>query len=161
MEMPGHGDHGDHGDHSRPMCAMNMSLNWSTDNVCVLFDFWRIDSRTSLLLSWAAVFLLGYLYELCRTRIRNWEMALGSGSASTGARARLETPLMASDGIAKSARIKRAVLYGLMVAYSYSLMLIFMTYNGYLILAVIAGAAAGHYAYSTDSLGSVRGANCH
>ncbi|PIA14415.1 ctr copper transporter, partial [Coemansia reversa NRRL 1564] len=139
--------HGGGSDHSRPMCAMNMSLNWSTDNVCVLFDFWRINSTASLLLSWAAVFLLGYLYEFCRARIRSWETALVSRSALAGSRARLETPLVGSDGIGKSTRIQRAVLYGLMVAYSYSLMLIFMTYNGYLILAVIGGAAAGHYAY--------------
>ncbi|KAJ1794555.1 copper transpport protein [Coemansia sp. RSA 1807] len=156
MDMPGHGDHGGHGGHedARPMCAMNMALNWSTDNVCVLFDFWRITSGMSLVFSCAAVFALGYLYELSRTRVRSWELAQLTG------RARLETPLVA-DGLGRSARWMRAVMYGLLVAYSYSLMLIFMTYNGFLILAVIGGAIAGHYAYATDALGAVRGANCH
>ncbi|KAJ2430642.1 copper transpport protein, partial [Coemansia sp. RSA 2440] len=151
MDMPGHGDHGGHGGHedARPMCAMNMALNWSTDNVCVLFDFWRITSGMSLVFSCAAVFALGYLYELSRTRVRSWELAQLTG------RARLETPLVA-DGLGRSARWMRAVMYGLLVAYSYSLMLIFMTYNGFLILAVIGGAIAGHYAYATDALGAVR-----
>ncbi|KAJ1893012.1 copper transpport protein, partial [Kickxella alabastrina] len=80
MDMPGHGDHGGHGGHgdggARPMCAMNMSFNWSTENVCVLFDFWRINSTTSLAVSFALVFVLGYLYELARTRVRRWEQSM-------------------------------------------------------------------------------------
>ncbi|KAI9477408.1 copper transpport protein [Coemansia sp. RSA 989] len=152
--MPGHGDHG-----SRPMCAMNMALNWDTDNVCILFDFWRITSTTSLVLSCAAVFVLGYLYELSRARVRFWELATYSNGSA--ARAQLETPLVTADGFDKRARWMRALLYGLLVAYSYSLMLIFMTYNGFLILAVIGGAVVGHYKFSTDTPGAVRGANCH
>ncbi|KAJ2410567.1 copper transpport protein [Coemansia sp. RSA 2530] len=157
----GHGGHGGHGggDGSHPMCAMNMALNWSTENVCVLFDFWRVNSSTSLVLTCAAVFLLGYLYELARTRVRGWEKSLApSGtvvSADSG------TPLVGPTAIRNATRWKRALFYGLLVAYSYSLMLIFMTYNGFLILAVFGGAVAGHYAYSSDEWGSVRGANCH
>ncbi|KAJ1733067.1 copper transpport protein [Coemansia biformis] len=163
MDMPDHGGHGGHGGNARPMCAMNMSLNWSTDNVCVLFDFWRINSGTSLAFSWVAVFLLGYLYELSRARVRRWELALAREGAP-GAHAAPGTPLVAdggSGGARMCTRWKRALFYGLLVAYSYSLMLIFMTYNGFLILAVIGGAVAGHYAYSTDVLGAVRGASCH
>ncbi|KAJ2815310.1 copper transpport protein, partial [Coemansia erecta] len=111
MDMPGHGDHGGHGGHddARPMCAMNMALNWSTDNVCVLFDFWRITSGPSLVFSCVAVFVLGYLYELSRARVRSWELS------QLAARARLETPLVA-DSLGRSARWTRAVMYGLLVA---------------------------------------------
>ncbi|KAJ2781885.1 copper transpport protein [Coemansia javaensis] len=159
MDMPDHGGHGGHDDGhgGRPMCAMNMALNWSTDNVCVLFDFWRITSGTSLALSWAAVFVLGYAYELARARVRRWELSLARDCAEP----QPEMPLADAARARRAARRTRALLYGLMVAYSYSLMLIFMTYNGYLILAVIGGAAAGHYVYSVDALGAVRGANCH
>ncbi|KAJ2236265.1 copper transpport protein [Coemansia sp. RSA 1722] len=163
MDMPGHGGHGGHGDHggdsSRPMCAMNMSLNWSTDNVCVLFDFWRVNSGTSLLFSVAAVFFLGYMYELLRTRVRQWEQSMAPTGISLSAGA--ESPLVGSSTVPTSVRWKRALFYGLLVAYSYLLMLIFMTYNGYLMLAVIGGTVAGHYSYSTDSWGAVRGASCH
>ncbi|KAI9502891.1 Ctr copper transporter family-domain-containing protein [Coemansia spiralis] len=171
MDMPGHGGHGGHGgghdghggdDSSQQMCAMNMSLNWSTENVCVLFNFWRINSTTSLVFTCAAVFLLGYLYEFSRARIRTWERSLLAGTDNTSSST--DSSMLLPRGIASisnSVRRKRAVYYGLMVAYSYSLMLIFMTYNGYLILAIIGGAVAGHYVYSIDELGFVRGANCH
>ncbi|KAJ2252284.1 copper transpport protein [Coemansia sp. RSA 455] len=163
MDMPGHGGHGGHGDHgdsgSRPMCAMNMAFNWSTENVCVLFDFWRVNSSTSLVLTCAAVFLLGYLYELARAGVRGWEKS--HAPSGTLVSTSSSTPLVGTDAIRNDIRWKRALFYGLLVAYSYSLMLIFMTYNGFLILAVIGGAVTGHYAYSSDEWGSVRGANCH
>ncbi|KAJ2770678.1 copper transpport protein [Coemansia nantahalensis] len=160
MDMQG-GGHGGHGGGSHPGCAMNMALNWSTDNVCVLFDFWRINSATSLVFSWAAVCLLGYMYELFRARVRRWELSLASEDAP-GAHVLPATPPGApsADG-RKCTRWRRALYYGLLVAYSYSLMLVFMTYNGYLILAVIAGAVTGHYVHSADTLGAVRGAHCH
>ncbi|KAJ2001216.1 copper transpport protein [Coemansia thaxteri] len=166
MDMPGHGGHGDHGGgggggggESRPMCAMNMAFNWSTENVCVLFDFWRVNSSTSLVLTCAAVFLLGYFYEYARAAVRIWEKSNApSGTlVTTGP----STPLVNTGAICNGIRWRRALFYGLLVAYSYSLMLIFMTYNGFLILAVIGGAIAGHCAYSSDDWGAVRGANCH
>jgi len=48
------------------------------------------------------------------------------------------------------ARITRAVLYGLTVFLSFFLMLVFMTYNAYLILAVVAGAALGHFIFGKE-----------
>ncbi|KAG8800303.1 hypothetical protein FRC17_006905 [Serendipita sp. 399] len=44
-------------------------------------------------------------------------------------------------------RVLRASLYGASVFLSFFLMLVFMTYNGYLILATVLGAALGHYIY--------------
>ncbi|ORX73776.1 Ctr copper transporter [Linderina pennispora] len=142
------------------MCAMNMSFNWETENVCVLFDFWRINSNASLVFTCLAVFLLGYLYEAARTSVRSWEKSMAPAGTTLpidGAGA----PLIRTAAVLNKVRWQRAIFYGLMVAYSYSLMLIFMTYNGFLILAVIGGAIAGHYKYSTDDWGAVRGASCH
>jgi len=42
-------------------------------------------------------------------------------------------------------RAMRAALYGASVGLSFFLMLVFMTYNAYLILAVVLGAMVGHY----------------
>ncbi|KAJ2755171.1 copper transpport protein [Coemansia sp. BCRC 34490] len=140
---------------------MNMSLNWSTDNVCVLFDFWRINSLTSLLLTCATVFLLGYFYEYLRAKIHGWQVIAVSRSGTNLLADSANNTNPRDTALGTRLRWRRAVYYGLMVAYSYSLMLIFMTYNGYLIIAVIGGAIAGHYSYSIDEPGSVRGANCH
>ncbi|KAI0829817.1 Ctr copper transporter family-domain-containing protein [Trametes gibbosa] len=48
-----------------------------------------------------------------------------------------------------SARASRAALYGASVFLSFFLMLVFMTYNAYLILATVVGAALGHFVFST------------
>ncbi|PPQ72074.1 hypothetical protein CVT26_006709 [Gymnopilus dilepis] len=44
-------------------------------------------------------------------------------------------------------RAVRAVVYGTTVFLSFFLMLVFMTYNAYLIGAVVVGAAIGHYVF--------------
>jgi len=46
-------------------------------------------------------------------------------------------------------RTLRAILYGATIFLSFFLMLVFMTYNAYLILAVVVGAAIGHYIFGT------------
>ncbi|KAH7101260.1 Ctr copper transporter [Auriculariales sp. MPI-PUGE-AT-0066] len=47
-------------------------------------------------------------------------------------------------------RLARASLYGSAVFLSFFIMLIFMTYNAYLIAAVVVGAAVGHYIFSAE-----------
>ncbi|KAH9892675.1 Ctr copper transporter family-domain-containing protein [Cubamyces lactineus] len=64
-------------------------------------------------------------------------------TGSLVSKARVGTPLPFS------ARVSRAVLYGASVFLSFFLMLVFMTYNAYLILATVVGAALGHYVFST------------
>lgn len=44
-------------------------------------------------------------------------------------------------------RATRAALYGVLIFLSFFLMLVFMTYNAYLILAIVLGAALGHYIF--------------
>jgi len=46
-------------------------------------------------------------------------------------------------------RALRAILYGATVFLSFFLMLIFMTYNAYLIAAVVIGASLGHYIFGS------------
>ncbi|KAH8986000.1 Ctr copper transporter [Lactarius hatsudake] len=47
-------------------------------------------------------------------------------------------------------RILRATLYGVQVFVSFFLMLVFMTYNAYLILAVVIGAGIGHFVFGAE-----------
>ncbi|CEH18784.1 Copper transporter [Ceraceosorus bombacis] len=76
-------------------------------------------------------------------------------------RRRFVPPLL----ISRAAQVHRSLLYGLSVALSMFLMLIFMTYNADLIGAVLAGAVIGHYLFSRD-LGHIvdgvdKGPACH
>lgn len=57
--------------------------------------------------------------------------------------------------ITRKGQIHRAILYVLTLTLSMFLMLVFMTYNAWLIAAVLLGAGAGHYLFNRDmGLGS-------
>ncbi|KAJ1976746.1 copper transpport protein [Dimargaris cristalligena] len=58
-------------------------------------------------------------------------------------------------------RVTRAVLYSLQVFYSFFLMLIFMTYNWYLVISVVVGTAIGHFFFASDEMAGFRSMSCH
>ena len=68
--MPGM-DHG--GGASQPMCNMNMLFTWSTDNLCIIFHWWRITNVLTLLISLVAVAALTAGYEAVREASRRYE----------------------------------------------------------------------------------------
>jgi len=51
------------------------------------------------------------------------------------------------QGANKTSEVVKAIFYGLQVFYSFFIMLIFMTYNGWVMVAVAVGASIGHYAF--------------
>ncbi|KDN35859.1 Ctr copper transporter [Tilletiaria anomala UBC 951] len=70
--------------------------------------------------------------------------------------------------ISRASQLQRSILYGASVFLSFFLMLVFMTYNFYLIGAIVFGAILGHYLFNRDlaqqsrlSLLGDRGAACH
>ncbi|CAN6622229.1 copper transport protein Ctr2p [Trichomonascus vanleenenianus] len=139
----GHGgmDHGDMG----PMCSMNMIFTWDTDNLCIVFKWWHIQTTIGLWLSLLAIVGLGAGYEFLRYRSR----VLDSQT--------LEPQTRNVSGSPRQ-KIARSAFYAFQVAYSFFLMLIFMTYNGWAMLAVTAGAFVGFYIWGERSS---RGMACH
>ncbi|KAI0775826.1 Ctr copper transporter [Trametes elegans] len=160
-----------------PTCSMNMLWNTQVEDTCIVFRSWHISSTTAFVFSCAVVVGLGVLYEWLRAAQRTLDRriaatlsAQGKGKATATAtggsvsgrstpefeseeaglltgslvpKARLGTPLPFS------ARLSRAALYGASVFLSFFLMLVFMTYNAYLILATVVGAALGHFIFSS------------
>jgi copper transporter 1 len=55
----------------------------------------------------------------------------------------------------------RSALYALLMGISFWLMLVFMTYNGYLMIALILGAGVGHYMFGQGKLAAARNISCH
>jgi solute carrier family 31 (copper transporter), member 1 len=53
-----------------------MLFTWDTTNLCIVFKSWHIRSTTSLVLSLAAVVLLGIGYEALRALSRRYELAV-------------------------------------------------------------------------------------
>lgn len=141
-------NHGDMPSANEPHCSMNMSFTWSYQDLCIIFKWWHIHTQMQMFLSCAAIMALAMHYEWVKYRLAR---RASEGAASPGRMPSRE-------------RLRRALGYGAQVAFSFMLMLVFMTYNGWLMLAVVAGAAAGYYRWG-DAVASFQGENrslaCH
>ncbi|TFK85538.1 Ctr copper transporter [Polyporus arcularius HHB13444] len=182
---------------SQPQCSMNMLWNTQIEDTCIVFRSWHISSTTAFVFSCLVVVGLGVLYEYLRVAQREVDRriaarlsAQGKGKAAAGRAGGSvsgrdspeidseEAGLLTGSLVVKgyngtqlplTARITRASLYGAQVFLSFFLMLVFMTYNAYLILATVVGAALGHFVFSSqmdvDAVlaggGDSKGMACH
>lgn len=148
----GHGgmDHGDGGMHD--MCSMSMLFTWDTTNLCIVFRQWHVRSTTSLLFSLLAVVLIAVGYEAIRALSRRYEDTLAK---------RVQALPRQNQGQAdQRAHIIKAVLYALQNFYAFMLMLVFMTYNGWVMIAVTLGAFIGYVTFGQKTSATKDNA-CH
>ncbi|KAJ7711217.1 Ctr copper transporter [Mycena olivaceomarginata] len=128
-----------------PRCSMNMLWNTQVVDTCVVFA-----------LSCAVIMALGVLYEALCTFQRNIDARIAHDIDPTTIHLRGElifsqvsSPSVSfRTPIPLAPRMLRAILYGASVFLSFFLMLVFMTYNAYLILATVLGAALGHFIFN-------------
>ncbi|PAV18885.1 Ctr copper transporter [Pyrrhoderma noxium] len=142
--MPGmeHGDHGGHdGMDMGGKCSMNMLWNTQIIDTCVVFPQWHIRSHYGFFLSFLAIVALGIFYEWLRASARTFDRRVALKFVDGKGKGRNSSTFH----VPHFDRALRAILYGATVFLSFFLMLVFMTYNAYLILAVVLGAAIGHY----------------
>ncbi|EIN11437.1 copper transporter [Punctularia strigosozonata HHB-11173 SS5] len=166
-------NHGDHSGHTMPpRCSMNMLWNTQIENTCIVFRSWHIRTTTAFVFSFFIIVALGAFYEWLRmfqTTVDK-RIALSMTAKGKGRGGLVSGELPENDGdaaeedglltgrrvskaecvtpIPPAARALRSFLYGATVFLSFFLMLVFMTYNAYLILAVVVGAALGHYVFN-------------
>ncbi|KAI7858885.1 Ctr copper transporter family-domain-containing protein [Circinella umbellata] len=168
MDHGGHGDHGDMPD-MPSMCSMDMLFNWNVEDVCVVFEWWHIHSNIGLFLSCLVVFGIAVCYELLRAKANELDQTwyvrkVNDNDAELGDEEtdRLLRPETTSTPvrISKKQGVLRSSIYAILVAISFWLMLVFMTYNGYLMIAVVLGAGVGHY-YTNYRLPASRSIQCH
>jgi len=167
-------DHGhDHGD--MDMCNMNMLFTWSTDNLCIVFRSWHVRSTFTLLLSLVLIIVLCAGYEAVRELSRRYEASLAKRSEGPAPPSSLATAendesrriggslrwlgSQRQSGV-QTSDIVRAVLYAVQVFYSFFIMLLFMTYNGWVMLAVAVGAFVGHLMFGLKT-SSTKSVACH
>ncbi|EEB94476.1 hypothetical protein MPER_06702, partial [Moniliophthora perniciosa FA553] len=145
-----------------PTCSMNMLWNTQIIDTCIVFPSWHISSTSSFVFSCIAIVALGIFYEYLRIVQKSFDqriaLSLSKGKRKNQPRSRSQSPeTVESQGLLTGRsvlhpstagfvvpfvpRVIRAVLYGATVFLSFFLMLVFMTYNAYLILAVVLGAA--------------------
>ncbi|KAF2858703.1 Ctr-domain-containing protein [Piedraia hortae CBS 480.64] len=131
------------------MCSMNMSFTWSFKNLCIIFPNWRITSTFSLIVSLIVIVFLTAGYEGVRKVARTCDC--GPPAHGTTERSALLPPNTHHQARSlQKSRIVKAALYAIQVAYSFFIMLLFMTYNGWIMLAVTVGAFFGYMIFSAD-----------
>ncbi|CAG8936096.1 unnamed protein product [Penicillium salamii] len=177
----GHGgmDHGDMD--MGGQCSMNMLFNWSSKNLCIIFRSWRITGPISFLFSLVAIVILTAGYEGVRSVTRKYEAAHAQrlsafvNSVNTGDN-EIADPIIANGlanaiphthtynegspllvgrdnkaAFARKGKVTLAALYAIQVFYSFFIMLLFMTYNGPVMIAVAVGAFVGYLAFSEET----------
>ncbi|ORY61390.1 Ctr copper transporter family-domain-containing protein [Pseudomassariella vexata] len=154
-----HMDHS-HMDHSQMHhggteggCTMNMLWNLNPTNICIITDKWRItDSFTSLLLSLLAITLIAAGLELFKARVAAYE---------NWAKKQMEAqPKARRSAIQARVDVIRAVSYGVQVFYGYMAMLISMTYNAWVLVALSVGHAVGYWTWRLEQSAVMEGTCC-
>ncbi|KAF2201463.1 Ctr copper transporter [Delitschia confertaspora ATCC 74209] len=166
----GHGGHGDMDMGGK--CNMNMLFTWSTKGLCIVFSGWQITGTASLIFSLLAIVLMTAGYEAVREASRRYDehtrkLVEGrrGGDDLTNGVPEESSSLLGSGRISSSSaneqkfKIVKATLYAVQVFYSFFIMLLFMTYNGWVMLSVAIGAFIGYLLFSTSS--PTKTAACH
>uniref|UniRef100_A0A8C1IJN7 Copper transport protein n=1 Tax=Cyprinus carpio TaxID=7962 RepID=A0A8C1IJN7_CYPCA len=152
-----HGDHmtppdTGHGDH---MMMMQMTFYFGYKNVELLFAGLVINTPGEMVGACIGVFLLAVFYEglkigrefLLRrnqVNVRYNSMPVPGADGTV----LMETHKTVGSRMLSLAHFLQTFLHIIQVVVSYFLMLVFMTYNGYLCIAVAAGAGLGYFLFS-------------
>ncbi|KAK9376263.1 Ctr copper transporter family-domain-containing protein [Lipomyces chichibuensis] len=138
-------------------CKTHMLFTWDSEDLCIVFDWWHIRSRIGFFVSLLAVLVLSLGYEYFRAINAAVDLDAESLPGPSGSKKDDRLTYLSRP----RSRIYRAAFYALQVMYSFFLMLVFMTYNGWIMLAVVGGAFAGHLLWSSRLDRSARGMFCH
>ncbi|KAI2664248.1 High affinity copper uptake protein 1 [Labeo rohita] len=141
-----------HGDH---MMMMQMTFYFGCKNVELLFAGLVINTPGEMVGACIGVFLLAAFYEglkigrevLLRrnqVNVRYNSMPVPGADGTV----LMETHKTVGQRMLSLAHFLQTFLHIIQVVVSYFLMLVFMTYNGYLCIAVAAGAGFGYFLFS-------------
>ncbi|CCF45697.1 ctr copper transporter [Colletotrichum higginsianum] len=133
-------------------CSMNMLFTWETKNLCIVFRQWHVRSTSGLVISLLLVVALAAGYEALRAASRRYENSVTKRVESLPRREQVEA--------SRSAHLVKAALYAAQNFYAFMLMLVFMTYNGWVMVAVALGAFVGYVAFGS-STSSTKDNACH
>ncbi|XP_055056305.2 high affinity copper uptake protein 1 [Misgurnus anguillicaudatus] len=153
-------DHSGHvtpesGDGGHHMMMMQMTFYFGIKNVELLFAGLVINTPGEMVGACIGVFLLAVLYEglkigreiLLRrnqVNVRYNSMPVPGADGTV----LMETHKTVGQRMLSLAHIIQTLLHIVQVVVSYFLMLVFMTYNGYLCIAVALGAGFGYFLFS-------------
>lgn len=155
-----------HAGHDMSMGHMSMAFHWGCDEV-ILFNQWKISTPSGLILSMVGIFFLAALYEGVKyyREYLFWKTYNELHYRSIPAQQRVSSieenrdtakVVPVCDVLQKQPpamlmlsvpHFVQTLLHVLQVTMSFLLMLVFMTYNVALCIAVVAGAAVGYFLF--------------
>lgn len=154
--LDAHGAHPEgHMGHGDGHMMMQMTFYFGFSNVELLFPGLVINSAGEMVGACIGVFLMAVLYEglkigrefLLRrnqVNVRYNSMPVPGADGTI----LMETHKTVGQRMLSLAHLLQTVLHIIQVVVSYFLMLVFMTYNGYLCIAVAVGAGVGYFLFS-------------
>ncbi|XP_059721329.1 high affinity copper uptake protein 1 isoform X2 [Haemorhous mexicanus] len=132
-----------------------MTFHFSCENVPLLFSGLTINSPGEMAGAFVAVFFLAMFYEGLKIAreclLRKSQVSIRYNSMPVpgpNGTILMETHKTVGQQMLSLPHLLQTVLHIIQVVVSYFLMLIFMTYNGYLCIAVAAGAGTGYFFFS-------------
>ncbi|OXA48365.1 protein P80 [Folsomia candida] len=125
--------------------GMAMWFHTGTDET-VLFKFWKTEKTGWFVLSLVIIFAMAFSYE----GLKHWRDVLFRKHAHSSKSASILTGF----------HIAQTCLHIAQFVLSYFLMLIFMTYNVWLAMAVTLGAGAGYFCFGWNSMSADRSDHC-
>ncbi|XP_050389458.1 high affinity copper uptake protein 1 [Patella vulgata] len=157
MDM-GHGDHGDHGmQHGNVSCSGGMMMFFHTGKCeYILFESLYTQTTGHIVGAAIAVFFLAIIYEglkygrevlVQRTTSKNKYITTTLPNGTSQENIIVGGTQTVSARMLSCSHFVQTLLHMLQVFISYCLMLIFMTYNAWLCIAIILGAGAGYFIF--------------
>ncbi|NXH17808.1 COPT1 protein, partial [Bucco capensis] len=132
-----------------------MTFHFSYENVPLLFSGLIINTPGEMAGAFVAVFFLAMFYEGLKIAreclLRKSQVSIRYNSMPVpgpNGTILMETHKTVGQQMLSFPHLLQTVLHIIQVVVSYFLMLIFMTYNGYLCIAVAAGAGMGYFFFS-------------
>lgn len=122
-----------------------MIFTWDWKNTCVVYKWWHVKTYGGFVGTLVAIAAISMFYEFSRNWIVKWKAK--------------NAPVVGSSTKKSQFKIKSSLLYAFQVGFSFMLMLVFMTYNGWYMLSVVVGAAIGFYLWGDCS--ENRALQCH
>ncbi|XP_065169675.1 high affinity copper uptake protein 1-like isoform X2 [Atheta coriaria] len=151
MDHSGHGGHEGH-DMGDMQHTMSMWFHFGYEET-VLFDTWKISTIGGLIGSMVGIFFMAALYEGLKyyREFLFWKTynALQYRAVSLPADKRVvaEDNQVVQPTMWSTMHVFQTLLHMIQMVVSYFLMLIFMTYNVWLCIAVVLGAAVGYFLF--------------
>ncbi|SZF03190.1 unnamed protein product [Blumeria hordei] len=133
-------------------CNMNMLFTWDTSNLCIIFHWWHIRSPITLAFSLLGVIAVTALFEAVRAGSRRFEQIVKERKASV--------PRQRFIFLRRRTHTIKALIYAFQSFYGLMLMLVFMTYNGWVMMCMAFGAFLGYLIFGSETSATKDGA-CH